>query len=556
MRRFYFCLCFLLLGLLVNQNCAQDNIIEKQIASLEKEKPEDFKNVKPLGCVCVISVKTQEQFDGINDAITNAIAIGQKNIQIKISSGVYRFHECHIQRKNEQEEDVSISIEGKNVVVTSDAAYNDRLITEPWREMLYADTIIEVVDKDKKLCKMPYENSWSEQNRKCLTKVQITQWFRAPVYNVSKIDGTGIYFVASELKWEKGFAHAGYNVNFDYLYLGKTPRFRLYDVTRERQCEASSFVSLNDCKYRLFSISGIKFVSNSSGGALMGFNNVSAQQIVVKGCTFEYIQGNVVNASGTGNIVFDNNAVRNTYGNEVRFVNNCPNVRVTNNLFENCGQSIGNTFCVTCWESTYYVANNTFRDFGYGAIGVGVWHGFEKKHLSQGIIEHNEIYFTADYFANCWKFMLMDSGAIYTWTQNDEVIIRYNYIHDYTGAGDNRGIFCDDGANNLKIYRNVILKIPNSYCIDSRMSKDQKEGFTNNADNFMAQNVVDGRIRFQGYAGVQRHVVKGANYVIRKKGKSPVDNKFEYLEHTEKDVVLTDVNDGRVRKQIRRCIQQ
>lgn len=76
--------------------------------------------------------------------------------------------------------------------------------------------------------------------------------------------------------------------------------------------------------------------------------------------------------------------------------------------------------------------------------------------------------------------MLMDSGAIYTWTQNDQVIIRYNYIHDYTGASDNRGMFCDDGAANFKIIGNRILRIANSYCVDSRIIKDQRpEKFMN-----------------------------------------------------------------------------
>ena len=40
--------------------------------------------------------------------------------------------------------------------------------------------------------------------------------------------------------------------------------------------------------------------------------------------------------------------------------------------------------------------------------------------------------------------------------------------------GDNRGIFCDDGASNISIYGNVILNTPNSYCIDLRQGKFEK----------------------------------------------------------------------------------
>ena len=149
--------------------------------------------------------------------------------------------------------------------------------------------------------------------------------------------------------------------------------------------------------------------------------------------------------------------------------------------------------------------------------------------------------------------MLMDSGAIYTWTQNDEVIIRYNYIHDYTGAGDNRGIFCDDGANNLKLYGNVVLNTPNCYSIDSRMGKDQKEGFTNNANNFMAHNVVDNGVRFQGHSDIQHHVVKGSNIVV-KRNEDVIKDKYENLEHMEEDIFEVDMNSKTVRKRIRKCV--
>ena len=106
------------------------------------------------------------------------------------------------------------------------------------------------------------------------------------------------------------------------------------------------------------------------------------------------------------------------------------------------------------------------------------------------------------------------------------------------------GIFCDDGANNLKIYRNVVVNTPNCYCIDSRVGKDQKEGFTNNANNFMAENVVDGRVRFQGHADVQRHVVKGTNYVLKQdEGKTAIQNKFENLEVMEEDAEVQRIDE-------------
>ena len=554
MSKLFYCFCLLLYFLGGEQSWGQENNIESKIDSINMVQAKPLKKEKPVGYAYVIKISSQEQFDGINDAITNAIAAGMNNIQVRIAEGVYYFHENHILRKNEKAADVSITISGKRAVITSDAHYlNSRLVKNPWGEITPMDSIIEVLDKDQKTCRIPYNNKLSNEEKARFTKVQITQWFRAPVYNVTKIDERGIYFIAPGLFWDTNYANKGYNVNYDYLFWGKIPRFRLYNKTKESGSVASMFVNLDNCSYRLFAIKGIEFISNNSSGALIGFNNISSLQIMIKSCTFNYIRGYVVNASGTGNIVFDNNTVRNTFGNELRFVNNCHNVRVTKNLFEDCGQSIGNTFCITCWESSYFIANNTFKNFGYGAIGVGVWHGFEKKYYSGGIIEYNEIYFTPIYFAEAWKHMLMDSGAIYTWTQNDNVIIRYNYIHDYTGPGDNRGIFCDDGANNLMIYGNVVLNTPNSYSIDSRMVKDKTKDSMNNANNYMAQNIVGNGVRFQGQAGARRHVVKGSNYVVTQENEKSLESDYLNLESQEEDLIISNIDDKLIRMQIKKC---
>ncbi len=556
MFKFILSIVILLSGMGFCQGQETSDYVQRQIDSINRVQPATHKNVIPVGCAYVIKVRNQQDFDGVNSAISKAIGEGKKNILVKIGRGIYHFRQEHIRRKNEQA-DISISFIGKNAVITSDVNYN---ITNGrgsgWQEMQYADSIIQVVDEKKKLCMIPYANAMSANERKNVAKVQITQWFRAKTYNVESIDQEGIYFIAPELAWDNNYGHKGYNVNYDYLYLGKTPRFRLYDTSQEPYCTAARFLTLENCSYRSLSIKGIVFRGNNSNNNLLYFKDVNARQIIISDCKFDYIRGNgVAYFNGTSNVTFSGNVVSNTGGDDLFFSNHCSKVRVTNNIFENCGQSISNSFCVTCWECCYYIANNTFRDFGYGAIGVGVWHGFGKKNYSGGIIEHNEIYFTPTYFAEAWKHMLMDSGTIYTWTQNDNVIIRYNYIHDYTGAGDNRGIFCDDGANNLKIYGNVVLNTPNCYSIDSRMAKDKGDGFMNNANNFMANNVVDNRVRFQGHSDVQRHVMKGANMIVREADYQPLNNKYDNLELMEEDIIIN-YNDKTIKKHIKNCLHK
>ena len=60
----------------------------------------------------------------------------------------------------------------------------------------------------------------------------------------------------------------------------------------------------------------------------------------------------------------------------------------------------------------------------------------------------------------------MDSGAIYIATQNDDVRIEDNYIHDINGPTYNRGIFADDGTSNVVIRRNRIENVKNHFALD------------------------------------------------------------------------------------------
>ena len=103
--------------------------------------------------------------------------------------------------------------------------------------------------------------------------------------------------------------------------------------------------------------------------------------------------------------------------------------------------------------------------------------------------------------------VLVDSGAIYVWTLNKDLVIRNNYVHDISGPHGNRGILCDDGAMNVTVHGNLILNVDhNSYRIDLRKNYGVERKKTCpvrrvNIGNKMWGNWVDGRVRF--------HVRKG-----------------------------------------------
>ena len=529
-------------------DCERNISIKQRIDSLDCIEPKSYKETNSKGRKFTIVVKTQEDFDDLNDKITQALQDGQNNIEIKLGSGIFLFNENHIERKNEHRKDVYIHFTGNNTIIASKGYNVDIPETSAYEDICYANALLEVVDKKNNLCFIPFKNNINDSLKHNYTKVQVTQWFEAPVYDVKRIDAKGIFFEAANLKKTL----KGYSINNDFNYMGQIPRFRLYNVSKEDKCLASCFLNMANCEYAGFSISKITFRSNKGTYPLIRVSEVHSKQLKISQCTFENIKGKATQIITSENVIVDKNSFINTYGYEINIGGGSAPVRVTNNRFNNCGIRLGNTFCVICSEAEYYIAGNTFVDFGYCAIGVGLWHGHKKKHLSKGIVEHNEMYYTPSYFNNKEKYTLMDGGAIYAWTQNDDVIIRYNYIHDYTGMGDNRGIFCDDGASNMNIYGNVILNVPNSYCIDSRRIKDYENGFENNANNFVAHNIIDGSVRLQGY-NTGRHTLKGANYVLRKEEINSLKNKFDNLEYEEEDIVVFDKNSKLIKNQIKTC---
>lgn len=549
---FWFLVPFLVFNLNA-QNLRSDRI-QKRVAELEKVQKSKPKIVKKIGCGYVISVSNQQEFDGINGRINEALKKGKKKIVIKIRKGIYHFKSNHILRIEENSEDVALFFEGENAIITSDLEHGSQSQLSPWTEVQRAEGMIKVIDAKSGYCFLPFNNIDSSHRQ--LKKIQITKWFRTGTYDITSIDDKGFYFSAPNLKYIEISGRKGYDINYDYLYSGGNPRFRLYDLSKVDNCNASVFLNISNSSYKSISISGLEFNGNRSSSSLLSFRNVQSSIIRISNCKFINLRNILLSVSNSNNVVFENNKITNTLEDVLVFKDGCKNVWIKNNEFDNCGINLKQTFCVNCGDVDYYIGHNVFRDFGYAAIGVGVLRNKESRNYSGGIIEHNEICFTPNFYANCWKYTLMDSGAIYTWTQNDNVVIRYNYIHDYSGAGDNRGIFCDDGASNISIYKNVIFNISNSYCIDSRQVVDYNTRYKNNANNFIYGNVVDGSIRLMGYTDEDRHVIKGVNYVLVKPDDKPIENKLENLEMGEDDRVISDPKSKIIKKQIEQCLHQ
>ena len=550
-----------------------------RLAELNKVKARRYGVVTPTlrKTSCTILVNNQVQFDRINKSLSESIKRGERNIVVKILPGVYYYDGGHISRSNEKY-DVNIVIEGNNATLIANGInykdgdscpkglsvystvvdVNTLIPYSSWDDLRFSDKLIEVVNEKTKLCRIHHSALMDCSKEKCGgVYIHITEWYQSFRYKVEYIKGGWAYFTADNLAKSSISNKGEWNLNDDYLYAKTNPRFMLCNLQNGNGpvgivngkvktatgsihvCMVANFLMLDNVEYRSLTLKGLRFIGNSNDPSLIHLNKTNCGSLRITQCTFESLYSSLIKATLSNNIEFDGNTVNGCYTTALCLRNGCENVSVTNNLFENGSQCVSFSFFVQCEAKNFYIANNTFRDFGYSAIAAGMMRGTEKKYECSGIIENNEIYLTKDYYNNKEKYTSMDAGAIQVRTQSDQTIIRYNYIHDIVGMKDNRGIFCDEGARNFKIYNNVILNTPNCYSIDARKVTDRTLADTlNNRNNVMMYNVVDNRIRFVGRETGNNGCVKIGNVLLKNTASGTVRHQYGNLEVDEDDVVV------------------
>ncbi len=585
-------------------NVGGENIIKATYDSLERmQRPVNI-GVVPRNehKLYTIKVRNQEMFDNLPEELLSVLQNGHKNILVKIKKGTYYFKEGHLDlvRKNYPETDIIIEGKGVTIVpkgwkikngdiipidVSGESCFIDlkkRQNVSPWGDMVFADSLVEIIDIDTKLCRL-----------KCtalgglivpegsMAYLDLTRWCRCYQYKIHKIKDGYIEFYAPDLAKDNVFGTQHYNVNYDFVVAKSKPRIRLCNASaKEDVCvingkvklkkplkavylgNAANFLTIENSNIRQFIIKGITFLGNKpNSNALIKIRNVVSSNIEFDHCKFVGQRGEIINEVYSKNLYFHDNYISDNY---VWGINSNPtssNTTIENNTFENNGLNLSYNRCVTCSGRDYYIANNTFKNFGYCAVSVGLWYGSEMKVPCNGIIENNELWYDKHYFDDAWRYTIMDGGAIYVWTQNDRSIIRYNYIHDYTGMSQNHGIYCDDGAHHFAIYGNVILNTPMGHTIGSRrVARTEKArnkssySVRNNIKNFIAYNIVDGTIQFVGYEDKPNGCLKGTNVRMMHDGQllfshnlgneykglevEEMDTEYEYVSHNENSIVL------------------
>lgn len=456
-----------------------------------------------------INIQGQEEFSALPEFLKQIVERGEKHIVIKIAPGQYCYSQSMISL-SAQDDDLSLSIVGngvtllplfsekRNNLVPSFAQFRGKDAVNLWSEVVQSPELISVVDQTNKLCRIRISRGITAQIG---DYIQVSQWYRTQRYNVVSSDKEYIYFIADDLSYICNKQE--WNINYDYIYAKKNPRYRVFRVKSDDeilQSSVTTFMDVSQAKLKRITIKGISFIGSAGSRyskGVINFSNASAKEINIENCRFSSCRSSCIKLENTSNLKVDDCDFYDNYTTCVSIGTNCDNASITNNLFENNGKEWNNSHVVLMKGTDFYISDNVFRDFCYGAIGAGIWYKHKKTTEVSGVIANNEIYYTEDYYKDYPKYTLMDSGAIYLWTQMDDVTIQGNYIHDIYGMEDNRGIFCDDGAKNVKIVNNLIRRIGNSYCIDLREASYVTEFVPDcNTGNHCFNNLLDGTMRF------------------------------------------------------------
>lgn len=519
----------------------------------------------------IISINSQVEFDDVENRINTALRGGHRDIKVVFGKGPFYFKSEHITLRGDSYPDATIQLVGNKTVVIPNGKYyrkgeiydgefsvknvyidSNKRDLNIWGQMYHSDTMVEVIDEKEKLCRIhcPEFNLPSESVSP-ESYLQLTQWYLLESYKITKVEGQYVYFIADNLAPGLS-AYGNYNVNYDYTISKVYPRFRVCNLDDphsdvnfhkgepvERdfyECQAYTFLKLYGAFYKSLDITGFNFYGNAGKGMLIKMAGSNTQDgIHISNCEFRNIKSVAVYMMQTSNVVVTNNCFEDCYTDVVLAIQKVKNTIVTDNYFYKVGKDLRSSYAIRCQSSNFYVARNTIVDFGMGGIGVGKGRS-EGDEPGSGIVEDNVLYFSDQHHDWCASNSLIDGGAIYLWTRHSGTTIRYNRIHNYTGADSNRGIYCDDGTYNFSIYGNVITSITNYNYIDSRLVPSTK--FPTNTNNVMIYNIVEGNYQFEGRTEPENGCVKGQNIVLSRKSDAPFRYIINYFDNPEEDVFL------------------
>ena len=456
----------------------------------------------------VLPVTGQRDFDRLGERIDSVLATGERNVEVCFEPGTFFFGEEHLKFSEMEAEDVNLRLTGNGAVLVgrrssedSSPAFGNGFV-DLERQCAF-DALAPVRKAGFWPIHIPFskgvyalrakgEADVSEADAAGM-KIILSQWFVGAVYDVVKISRGWVYFrrvpyrtrIWSELRFGRCL-----------------PRYMLFSPKKAASaypCAASNFLSVDDSHFGSIVLEGFRFLGNGDGDRLLRFSGMEADSVVVRQCTFEGIRSRGILVERTDHFRLQDNVFKEGALNQVYVDKTASDAQIERNRFILNGLLMTNDPVVDCKGSAFLVRNNYFEDFSYSAIGAGLHFTDTCGLVTSGVIEKNEICMSESFRQPPMR-SLIDGGAVYVWTQNKDLLVRENYIHDIAGPHGNRGIFGDDGVVNLHVCDNTVLRVRDSYAIDvrrvHRVGRRRNSAIRRvNVGIVIKDNTYDGRIR-------------------------------------------------------------
>ena len=424
----------------------------------------------------VLPVTGQRDFDRLGERIDSVLATGERDVEVCFEPGTYFFGEEHLKFSEMEAESVNLRLIGNGAVLVGSRSAEDPSpafengFVDLERQCAF-DALAPVRKAGFWPIHIPFskgiyalrakgEANVSEADAAGM-KIILSQWFVGAVYDVVKISRGWVYFrrvpyrtrIWSELRFGRCL-----------------PRYMLFSPRKAASaypCAASNFLSVDNSRFGSVVLEGFHFLGNGDGVRLLRFNGMDADSVVVRQCTFEGIRSRGILVERTDHFRLRDNVFKEGALNQVYVDKTASDAQIERNRFIHNGLLMTNDPVVDCKGSGFLVRDNYFEDFSYSAVGAGLHFTDTCGLVTSGVIEKNEICMSESFRKPPMR-SLIDGGAIYVWTQNKDLLVRENYIHDIAGPHGNRGIFGDDGVVNLHVCDNTVLRVRDSYAIDVR----------------------------------------------------------------------------------------
>lgn len=453
-----------------------------------------------------ITVRSQEDFDRLQENADMVSSSEDTLLEIRISPGQYFFDENHLLFAGIDRADLRVRIMAAGATLTARSTGDDYALEKGYVDLDSQDPkdIREPVCqagswpipdlRNKGVYLIRCQEPDRSEEEVAGWHIILSQWFKGAVYPVVKIRNGWLFF-RKDRDYGTGM--------WSELRFGRClPRYILCHPPARKDlhpCGVSNFLTVKDCRFRSILLEGLTFLGNKEGDSLIRADRVSAGEVVISGCRFWGIKSDVIVSEESDGLVVKDCQFRKNYLSCIRVGEGGANVRILHNRFLDNGLMMSNAPVVLCQAKEYLVEKNYFEDFSYSAIRVGLHFTQPNRFGTSGIVADNEICMSADFRRGVPR-VLIDGGAIYVSTFNTKTIIRDNLIHDIEGPHGNRGILADDGPVNVEICGNRIFHIRNGHCIDLRRCfrvarKPGSQVARPNMGNKIHDNVCDGRMR-------------------------------------------------------------